>query len=227
MRILYQDKQIAVVEKPAGLAVQGGEGVRTALPEILSARLGQPVFPVHRLDKDTAGILVVALSKSAAALYSEYFREKRIQKGYHALCLHCPEAASGIFRRPLEKKNGPSAGTMQDAVTHFTVEKASPDGAFSLLSLRIETGRMHQIRRHLADAGFPIAADDKYGDFRRNREIRRVYGIRRLQLAATSLALPVFSGTEERIQRLTCPLPQHMQDAAAAVFPAGDRLPDG
>ena len=110
---------------------------------------------------------------------------------------------------------------------NFTVEKASPDGAFSLLALRIETGRMHQIRRHLADAGFPIAADDKYGDFRRNREIRRVYGIRRLQLAATSLALPVFSGTEERIQRLTCPLPQHMQDAAAAVFPAGDRLPDG
>ena len=221
LNILYIDGMIAAVEKPAGLAVQGGEGVGVSLEAILSAQLGQKVFPVHRLDKDTAGALIVALNKEAASLYSECFRNKRIQKGYQAICLGRPARASGKINVALQKKGGKgSRDAMQAASTFYSVEAVSEDGEFSLLSVRIETGRMHQIRRHFALAGFPVACDDKYGDFRRNREIKRLYGAKRLQLAATSIVLPRLdagSGKEERLLEISCPLPAHMAELAGRV----------
>ncbi len=219
--ILYQDELIAVISKPAGLAVQGGEGVGICVTDILSEQLGTRIFPVHRLDKDTAGVLVTALSKHAAALYSDFFIRRKIVKRYKAVCLNCPSWRSGEIRMPLERKNrdrcGPSS--VQEAVTFYDVEKSSPDGSFCLVSLRIETGRMHQIRRHLASAGFPVAADDKYGDFKLNKEIRRLYGIRKLQLAAVSVTLPVMDGGKERQAEISCPLPPHMEECVAALFP--------
>ncbi len=222
LNVLYLDDMIAVVEKPAGIPVQGGEKAGISLTEILSAQLGYTVFPVHRLDKDTAGILVTALSKSAAALYSEYFRKKRIIKGYHAVCIGMPHHLTGRISIPLEKRGAlpPTAGraVMQSAETLYSVEKASAGGEFSLLSVRIETGRNHQIRRHFALEGFPVAADDKYGDFKRNREIKKLYGVKKLQLAATSIALPVASGNGAQSIELSCPLPQHIREFAALIF---------
>ena len=221
LTLLYIDDMIAGVEKPAGLPVQGGEGVNVSLVEILAEQLGRPVFPVHRLDKDTAGALIVALSKEAASLYSEAFRKKRIEKGYLAICIGQPPQVSGAIRAPLQKR-----GAVQSAETFYDVEAVSASGEFSLLSVKIETGRMHQIRRHFALEGFPVACDDKYGDFKRNREIRRLYGARRLQLAATSIILPRLSksgreagrGNEEANIKISCPMPEHMKELAALAF---------
>lgn len=220
LNILYQDENIAVIEKPSGLAVQGGEGVGICVIGILSSQLNRRIFPVHRLDKDTAGILVTALSKEAAAIYSAFFSRKKIVKQYQAVCLNCPRRPSGEIRLPLEKKKKDGAPSdVQEAVTFYRVEKSSLDGSFCFVSLRIETGRMHQIRRHLALSGFPVAADDKYGDFAKNREIRRLYGIKKLQLAATSLILPVLDGGKERMLEISCPLPSHMEVCIATLFP--------
>ena len=227
LNILYIDGMIAAVEKPAGLPVQGGEGVGASLEAVLSEQLGQKVYPVHRLDKDTAGALVVALSKAAASLYSEYFRQKRIAKGYRAICLGRPPESSGQIDAPLQRRVGNSGRlVMQSAETLYAVEAASADGEFSLLSVRIETGRMHQIRRHFALAGFPVACDEKYGDFKRNREIKRLFGAKRLQLAATSIALPRLSvaggsagaDKEEPLLEISCPLPAHMNELMGKVF---------
>lgn len=226
MKILYQDERVVVVEKPAGLAVQGGAGVAVCVTDILARQLGGEVFPVHRLDKDTAGALVVARSKQAAALYTDFFSGKKIAKRYHAVCVNAPERLSGEIRAPLEKKSGAGHPRgFQDAVTFYRVEKTRAGGDFCFVSLRIETGRMHQIRRHLALKGFPVAGDDKYGDFKRNREIRRLYGIKKLQLAATSITLPVFSsdGTapfrEAARVEISCALPAHMEACLAVLFP--------
>ncbi len=230
LNILYLDSLIAVVEKPAGLPVQGGAGVSISLVEILSAQLKAKIFPVHRLDKDTAGILVTALSKDAAFLYSKYFSKKGIEKGYTAICLSAPPNLKGKIDIPLEKKKGDarpnSEKILQAAETLYTVEKIAKGGEFSLLSVKIETGRTHQIRRHFALKGFPIVADDKYGDFKQNREIKRLYGVKSLQLAATSLVLPIF--LDERLPKrgskapksfmISCPLPQHMNEFASMIF---------
>ena len=227
LNILYIDDMIAAVEKPAGLPVQGGEGVSASLEALLSAQLGQKVFPVHRLDKDTAGALIVALNKEAASLYSTAFRNKRIQKGYRAICIGKPPKASGKINVPLQRK-GERGGraAMQSAETVYVVEAVSEGGEFSLLSVRIETGRMHQIRRHFALEGFPVACDDKYGDFKRNREIKRLFGAKRLQLAATSIVLPRLSeryckagcNDECQLLEISCPLPPHMHELAEHLF---------
>ena len=227
LNILYIDGMIAAVEKPAGLPVQGGEGVGASLEAVLSEQLGQKVYPVHRLDKDTAGALVVALSKAAASLYSEYFRQKRIAKGYRAICIGRPPQKSGRIDAPLQKRGERGAKpALQDAATLYAVEAVSENGEFSMLSVRIETGRTHQIRRHFALAGFPVACDDKYGDFRRNRELKSLYGARKLQLAATSIALPRLSassgnaggGRSPQMLEISCPLPPHMEELAGRVF---------
>ena len=221
LNILYIDDMIAAVEKPAGLAVQGGEGVGASLEALLSAQLGVKVFPVHRLDKDTAGVLIVALCKDAASLYSEHFRQKRIAKEYQAICLGQPKERSGRIDAPLQKRAERGRPVMQSAETLYAVEAASAGGEFSLLSVKIETGRMHQIRRHFALAGFPVACDDKYGDFKRNRELKKLYGAKKLQLAATSIALPRLSAgscKEERLLEISCPLPAHMEELAGKVF---------
>ena len=227
LNILYIDEMIAAVEKPAGLAVQGGEGVAASIEALLAAQLGQKVYPLHRLDKETAGALIVALNKDAAALYSECFRNKRIKKDYRAICLKTPPNASGRINAPLQKKGSSGEGSaMQAAETFYTVVAASADGEFSLLSVRIKTGRMHQIRRHFALAGFPVACDDKYGDFKRNREIKKLYGAKRLQLAATSIVLPRLSasngsagdGSRPQMLEISCPLPPHMVELAAQVL---------
>ena len=211
--IIYEDSDILVVNKPCGIPVQGGEGVSVTLIDILERQTGSKIYPVHRLDKDTAGLLVVARSSSAAAAYARHIAGNALVKEYRAVCFGQPRAASGTIRLPAGR-----SGNEKPAETSYRVEAAA--GGCSFLSLGLGTGRMHQIRIHLASEGCPIVADDKYGDFRKNREIRSQHQVRKLQLAACALTLPVGSSPI----RFTVPLPEHMAaclDALGLVPPTG------
>jgi 23S rRNA pseudouridine955/2504/2580 synthase len=197
--VLYENADILVVNKPCGIACQGGEGVTVSILEILERQTGDRIYPVHRLDKDTAGILVVARNSRSAAEYTRLIASGALDKQYRAVCFGVPSPESGSITVPAGRR-----GDEKPAETRYRVERAG-EGA-SLVSLKLLTGRMHQIRVHLASVGCPIVADDKYGDFRKNREARSAFGVRKLQLAAVSLEIPV-SGTRTRF---SIELPEHM-----------------
>jgi 23S rRNA pseudouridine955/2504/2580 synthase len=204
--VLYCDDDVLIVNKPAGLAVQGGEGITVTVLDVLERQTGARVFPVHRLDRDTAGILVVARSSKSAAALTGLFPTGSLVKRYRAIVFGMPPAQEGLIDTPLVRE-----GTTKDATTAYTLE--SSVRGHSLLALTLGTGRMHQIRSHLAGIGCPILADDKYGDFTRNKEVRKSFGIRKLQLAACSLAIPLAGS----VRRFTVPLPDHMLAAAEAL----------
>jgi 23S rRNA pseudouridine955/2504/2580 synthase len=187
--LLFENDQCMVLNKPAGLAVQGGEGVGTSLDSILAAEYSPRPLLVHRLDKDTSGIILVAKSKAAAALFSGIFAHREnaapalgIQKQYLALCAGCPEPPSGTIETDLEVR-----GAKRKARTAYRCVRA---GEFSCLELELGTGRMHQIRRHLASIGHPILGDDKYGDFALNRKLRKERGLKKLLLHAGRMVIP-------------------------------------
>ncbi len=179
--ILYEDDDMLVLDKPSGLAVQGGEGVRNSVDALLAARYEIRPLLVHRLDKDTSGVLLVAKGKQSAARLSALLRERQTSKEYLAFCGGRPFESSGVISDDIVHR-----GSGKTALTRFLVV-ASHD-PFSLLSLELGTGRMHQIRIHLAGRGCPILGDDKYGDFRLNKELRKTHGVRRLLLHAHRLS---------------------------------------
>lgn len=197
--VLYDGSDILVVNKPSGIAVQGGEGVTVTALDILERQTGTKIYPVHRLDKDTAGILVVARTPAAARAYTAHIAEGSLVKRYQAVCFGVPAKKKGLIRSPIGRP-----GEEKPAETSYSLE-AEANGA-SLFSLELGTGRMHQIRVHLASIGCPIIADDKYGDFKKNREARSTLKIRKLQLVACSLSLPVAG----EIRQFSVPLPEHM-----------------
>jgi 23S rRNA pseudouridine955/2504/2580 synthase len=193
---LYEDDEILVLCKPAGLAVQGGERVGASLDALLAAEYSPAPLLVHRLDKETSGVIVTARTREAAARYGKLFRDNAARKRYLALCAGTPPE-SGEMDEELELK-----GRKKSALTRYrrlacgrlplAGEAALADGGqptCSLLELELGTGRTHQIRRHLAGAGCPILGDDKYGDFALNKKLRKA-GLRRMLLHARSISLP-------------------------------------
>ena len=229
LSILYEDNEILLVNKEAGVSVQGGAGVAHPLDEELSKQLGYRIHLVHRLDKDTAGILIVAKSPAAASKWTRLIAGKDVGKEYTAICIGSPavdgrERTEGTLESTVE-----AHGRIQNAVSRYRVErtglvppqdesgmaadmpKDAQAGAgipLSLLSIRIETGRMHQIRIQTAQAGFPIAGDDQHGNFKTNKLLRKA-GIKRLMLASTRLTLALGGGQ----RTFEIPLPPHMQAA--------------
>lgn len=183
--ILYEDAALLVINKPAGLAVHGGSGISFGAIEQLREARPQAKFLelVHRLDRDTSGVLMFAKKRSALVALHEQLREGRVQKIYLALvCGHWREAKRAV-KAPLQKHllaNGERRVSVnekdgQAAHTIFRLRKAWPkfQPPFSLLEAELKTGRTHQIRVHLAHLGFPIAGDDKYGDFSLNKTIKK------------------------------------------------------
>ncbi|MFP3040392.1 RluA family pseudouridine synthase [Treponema primitia] len=188
--VLFENDQCMVLNKPAGLAVQGGEGVGSSLDSLLSAEYSPRPLLVHRLDKDTSGVILVAKTKEAAALFSGIFARSApgaVQKQYLAICSGCPEPPSGTIETDLEIR-----GTTRKARTTYlsSARHLFTGGEFSQLELELGTGRMHQIRRHLASIGHPILGDDKYGDFPLNKRLRKERGLKRLLLHAGRLVIP-------------------------------------
>jgi len=199
--ILYQNDEIVVVDKPAGLASQPGEAVGASVITLAEAELGFRPYPVHRLDKETAGCMILAKNKEAASRWSDLIATRTIRKVYWAVCSGEPETAVGHFDDVLKVNGRPlEAHTKYRrlAVYSFPISFTGATGTasavnVSLLELELGTGRMHQIRRHLAMHGLPILGDDKYGDFALNRVLHKKKNLKHLLLWARELKL--YDGT--------------------------------
>ena len=201
--VLFENDFCLVLNKPAGLSVQGGEGVKISLDSLLSETISPRPFLVHRLDRDTSGILLVAKTKDAAAGFSALFsggkteKNRGVVKQYLAVCSGVPGSSKGVIRLDLEERNKSYATVSKKSETFFRLLSGENpgDATFSLLELELGTGRMHQIRRHLALTGNPILGDDKYGDFSLNKKLRKTRGLKHLLLHASRLIIrpvPVF-----------------------------------
>ena len=211
IEIVHEDEICLVINKPAGLAVQGGKGIKVSLDKILAETRSPPPLLVHRLDKDTSGLVLVAKTREAAALFSRLFADgkagnKSIFKRYIAVCLGSPITEKGSIGLDLAIR-----GSVKKSETGYRVLKTAYISAdeirFSVLELTPGTGRMHQIRRHLSLTKNPILGDDKYGDFAINRKLRKSTGLKRLLLHASGLVIPA-AGNGSPIE-LGAPLPEY------------------
>jgi len=171
-RIAWEDEHLLVVDKPAGLVVHPGAGHATGtLVHALAGKVagGDDKRPgiVHRLDRDTSGLMVVARSQDAYARLQELVRERALERTYLALVRGNPRSRTGRIEAPIGRDRGEptrvslDTDSPREAVTHFEVERVWPGHA--LLRVRLETGRMHQIRVHLGAIDLPVVGDRVYG----------------------------------------------------------------
>jgi 23S rRNA pseudouridine1911/1915/1917 synthase len=182
--VVYEDEDLMVVDKPAGIVTHPAPGHhRTTLAEVLPA--GSHV--VHRLDKDTSGLLVVARTDEALAELRRMMKAREITREYTALVEGHPDAESGTIDAPIGRDRGnrtvmsTRTDRARDAVTHFEVVERLP--RTTLLRVRLETGRTHQIRAHLAAIGHPVVGDPRYGGSASGRRL----GLKRQFLHASTL----------------------------------------
>jgi 23S rRNA pseudouridine955/2504/2580 synthase len=212
--VIHKDDWLIAIDKPAGLAVQGGTRTELHLDALLDAlRFDAPERPrlVHRLDRDTSGVLLLGRSARAAAALAEIFRAKEARKLYWAAVIGMPKPPAGKIDLALAKLPGragerirPDAAEGRRAVTRYRVLEHAGTRA-SWLALMPVTGRTHQLRVHCAAIGTPILGDGKYGGagaFLPGREVSR-----QLHLHARAIELP---HPEGRLLRLSAPLPPHM-----------------
>ena len=218
--VLYRDDAVLVLNKPAGLAVQGGSGLARHLDGMLDAlRFEAPERPrlVHRLDKDTSGILVLARTARAAQALTRAFREGSVEKTYWAVVAGVPEPRQGRIELALAKRPGPRGERVRAddegrrAVTEYRViDRAGRDVAW--VEFRPLTGRTHQVRAHAAALGTPILGDGKYG--RRQAFLDKMGLSGRLHLHARKVRLPRPDGGE---LHLKAPPPKPFVDTLAAL----------
>lgn len=199
--IIYQDQEIFIINKRAGLAVQGGPKISHSLDQELAQQTGQKVYLVHRLDKDTSGLMIVAKNPQAANKWTKLIGSKEVKKEYIAICAGSLKEKKGQISEDIIQH-----GLTKRAVTHYQVEKewqVEVEGTDPIpmcqIRLLLETGRMHQIRIHLAKQGCPIAGDDQHGNFKLNKLLRKAAGIKSLQLFSVKLSLPLNGKMEEYV----------------------------
>ena len=183
--ILYEDNHLLVINKPPGVAVHGGSGISYGVIEQLRAARPDAKFLelVHRLDRDTSGILLLAKKRSALTNLHEQIRGGEPDKRYLVLIQGDWQNARQHIKLPLFKYNAPDGErrvrVQADGLASHTVfTLLRRYGTFALLEAELKTGRTHQIRVHLASSGFAIAGDDKYGDFNLNRVLQKADGNR-------------------------------------------------
>ena len=212
--VVHEDPALLVIDKPAGVAVHGGSGVSFGVIE--SLRAARPQAKVlelaHRLDRDTSGLLIVCKKRSALVEMHRMLRDGEVEKIYTTIVKGTPGEDAFQIDEPLHKYvtgEGERRVSVREggksAITKVVVTKRGAD--FSVLEVRLLTGRTHQIRVHLAHAGHPVLGDDKYGDFGLNHELAK-RGVGRLFLHARRLAF-THPLTQERM-RLQAPLPRDM-----------------
>jgi 23S rRNA pseudouridine1911/1915/1917 synthase len=211
--IAYEDEHLLVIDKAPGLVVHPARGHREqTLSQLLAGRVsgGDPERAgiVHRLDRDTSGLLVVARSEQAHALLQKAIAEREIQREYLALVLGRPPARTGTIEAPIGRdarvrtRMAVGGAHAREARTHFELVEALAE--HSLLRLRLETGRTHQIRVHLQAIGHPVAGDPEYGG-------AGALGLQRQFLHATRLAF-AHPLTSEPVD-VSSPLPLDLQSA--------------
>lgn len=224
--ILYEDDALIAIDKPTGLAVHGGSGIdfglieqlRAARPEARSLELA------HRLDRGTSGVLLVAKKRAALRALHASFREGEADKRYLVLVKGRWREATREVELPLTKfvtgagerrvKIERDGGKMARTVFHRRRVWADREPPVSLLEAELHTGRTHQIRVHLTHLGFPLAGDDKYGDFAWNRALAK-QGLKRMFLHAWRLRLP--HPTQARALELESPLPPDLASFTASL----------
>ncbi len=219
--IVFEDEAMIVIDKPAGVAVHGGSGVDYGVIEQLRRARPDARFLelAHRLDRETSGLLIVAKKRSALTKLHALFRDGRIRKRYFTLVRGRWLNARQHVRLPL-LKSVTATGERRVSVdaegkpAHSIVRLMARWENFSLLEVELMTGRTHQIRVHLAHLGFPIAGDDKYGDFALNRDLQKA-GLRRMFLHAASLRLAHPLGGE--MLELESPLPRELAEFLAKI----------
>lgn len=214
--ILYEDEDLLVIDKPSGIAVHGGSGINTGVIEAL--RILRPDLPelalVHRLDRATSGCLILAKNRSTLLVLHNLLRTNAIDKRYLALLKGEWRAGEQRIDFPLTKNRLQSGERMvhhdisgKMATSYFYPVMVSCKA--SLMGVKLVTGRMHQIRVHAAQQGFPVAGDDKYGDREFNREMRKL-GLSRLFLHACRIE---FELTDKgRTIIIEAPLPADLND---------------
>ncbi len=228
--ILLEDDHVLAISKPAGVAVHGGSGISFGVIEQLRMARPQAKFLelVHRLDRETSGILLVAKKRSALTNLQNQFRERETGKTYLALVVGAWPANKKVLDKPLHKYLLPTKDGSEGERRVKVTTKDDPEGmksvtlvkirqtfaSFTLLEVTIKTGRTHQIRVHLASEGHPIAGDDKYGDFELNKALQKpsktqTTALKRMFLHAWRLQL-THPSTTERVE-LQNELPPELQ----------------
>ena len=209
--IIFEDEGALVINKPAGMAVHEGRDIlkRNTVIGVLESRGGQGIAPrlVHRLDKDTSGVLVVAKSEKAAQALEACFESEKIEKEYLCLVAGRVQEKEGKIDIPLPGREGKPVR----ALTRFRVEKRFFET--TLLRVWITTGRMHQIRLHFASLGYPVVMDEQHGDFGFNKRFRKLYGLKRQFLHAARLRLE-YAGKDHI---WVAPLPADLQQTLNAL----------
>jgi 23S rRNA pseudouridine955/2504/2580 synthase len=212
--ILFEDRALLVLDKPSGIASHGGSGINFGAIELLRAlRPKDSLELVHRLDRDTSGVLVLAKKRSALTELQALIRTGKLEKRYLALLVGELGRPKFTIDAPLEKSvlQGGERMVRVDAggkksVSHFRlIERAGPH---SYVEIRIETGRTHQIRVHALHAGHPVAGDEKYG-VREVNQALKAFGLKRLFLHAASLSFALKEGTQPYV--LNAPLPAELK----------------
>jgi 23S rRNA pseudouridine955/2504/2580 synthase len=214
-RVGYRDDHILALNKPPGLAVQGGTNTRVHVDGLLDAlRFGKAERPrlVHRLDKDTSGVLVLGRTAASTRWLAAGFRERKVRKLYWALVAGVPQPKEGVIRAPLAKlpgRRGDKVSVSEQGKPAETVYRVLEHAGRTVASVAIEplTGRTHQIRAHMALVlGTPVLGDGKYGAGKAFPDGVPVTG---LQLHAAALELPMPSGSPLCI---AAPIPISMRD---------------
>ncbi len=230
--VVHEDDAFLAIDKPAGVAVHGGSGVSSGVIEQLRQARPQAKFLelVHRLDRETSGLLLIAKKRSALKALQEQFRERETGKTYLTLVKGTWPARLKVLDQPLHKyllpdgerrvkvvaadhPDGMRAVSLVRVVRTVPAPAGLPAGladTFTLLAVTIKTGRTHQIRVHLANAGHPIVGDDKYGDFELNRQMARL-GLKRMFLHAWRLRIahPITGDSMELHSELPPELASH------------------
>ncbi len=212
--LLLEDEHLLAVDKPAGVAVHGGSGVSFGVIEQLRRARPEARFLelVHRLDKETSGILLLAKKRSALTALQDQFRERETAKVYAALVTGAWPAALKVIDLPLLKTTDAAGERHVRVAVHeqarrsiSLVKVVRRFAAHTLLDVTIKTGRTHQIRVHLAHHGHPIVGDPKYGDFAANKALAKALRFERMFLHARRLAFE--HPADGRKVELVCPLP--------------------
>jgi len=218
--VLLEDEALLAIDKPAGVAVHGGSGVEFGVIEQLRAARprAQLLELVHRIDRETSGVLLVAKKRSALVAMHEAMRAGTVRKRYRAIAVGAWEDGARALRFPLHKFHTPEgerrvvvrddgqwAGTRVRPLATLEHPQLGP---FTLLEAELETGRTHQIRVHLAHVGHPLAGDEKYGRFDLNRLLQK-HRFRRMYLHAFQVAFR--HPSEARTVRIEAPLPPEFE----------------
>lgn len=215
--ILYEDEYILAINKPAGVIVQGGVKVKISISDLLDQIREEETFKiVHRLDRDTSGVIIFARNGSVAKYLMEEFKGRRIKKTYLALTSGVPSKDNGTIDYPLVKKyiSGQERvvvdeGSPQSATTHFSIIARLKHNV-AYLKLQPITGRTHQLRAHLAHINCPILGDGKYGGKK-----AFIDGVaNQIHLHSYSLSLKLPNNKEVTI---TTPVPKHIEKSIEAL----------